>query len=280
MSEGAEDAGTPEAEGAADARAADAPAADAEQAEDLQRPVLPGDAPTDYERYLKVPELLSLQKPLDELSHHDELLFQTVHQASELWFKLALFEMETAAERMDDGAVAEATRLVRRATRAMVLLKDHLHLLDTMSPWDFHAIRRGLGHGSGAESPGFGRILREVPPLYKHFEDLLDRRGVALADVYRDPGGDGGGGGKSDGDGGGGRRDLFELAEALIDFDQAFQLWRADHLHLVKRIIGGGVKSLKGYEVEQLEEDIKVALFPKLWDVRNALTGEAGTSPD
>lgn len=256
---------------------------DAEDPEDLQRPVLPGDAPTDYERYLRVPELLDLQKPLDELSHHDELLFQTVHQASELWFKLALFEMETAAERMDDGAALEAARLVDRAARAMELLKRHLHLLDTMNPWDFHAVRRGLGHGSGAESPGFGRILREVPPLYRHFEDLLERRGEELADLFRDPDGGADGEGTDGGEEDGhdvGRRDLFELAEALLDFDQTFQLWRADHLRLVKRIIGGGVKSLKGYEVDQLEEDIKVSLFPKLWDVRNELTGEAGTSPD
>lgn len=253
--------------GADDAEPGDRPES-GDDPDDLQRPVLPGDAPTDYERYLRVPELLDLQKPLDELSHHDELLFQTVHQASELWFKLALFEMETAAERMDDGAALEAARLVGRAARAMELLKRHLHLLDTMNPWDFHAVRRGLGHGSGAESPGFGRILREVPPLYRHFEQLLERRGEELADLFRDP------------DGADGRRDLFELAEALLDFDQAFQLWRADHLRLVKRIIGGGVKSLKGYEVDQLEEDIKVSLFPDLWDVRNALTGDAGTSPE
>lgn len=227
-------------------------------------PMLPGDAPTDYERYLKVPELLSLQKPTDEMNHHDELLFQTVHQTAELWFKEALFELGAAGERMDDGDVLLAARLLRRAARVLRVLTEQIHLLETMNPWDFHAIRRGLGHGSGSESPGFRRILERAPRAWPHFEDLLDRRDVALKEVYTDADV---------------HEDLLQLAEALTDFDEAFQLWRQDHLSLVKRVIGRDVKSLKGYTVHQLEDDVQHVLFPALWKVRNELTEEAGTSP-
>ena len=59
-------------------------------------PILSGDAPSDYERYLRTGELLSLQKTSSERVHHDELLFQTVHQAAERWLKHACAEVETA----------------------------------------------------------------------------------------------------------------------------------------------------------------------------------------
>ena len=68
---------------------------------DLHRPILPGEAATDYERYLRTDELLALQKPVDVMAHRDELLFQIIHQTSELWLKLASVEVETASERLD-----------------------------------------------------------------------------------------------------------------------------------------------------------------------------------
>ena len=78
-------------------------------------PILPGPGASDYERYLRTDELLALQKPEEERAHHDELLFQTVHQSSELWLKLCGFELETATQRMTDGDLADAIRLLRRA---------------------------------------------------------------------------------------------------------------------------------------------------------------------
>ena len=64
--------------------------------EDFSQPVLPGKGTSDYERYLRTDELLALQKTPEEMAHRDELLFQTVHQSSELWLKLACFEVDTA----------------------------------------------------------------------------------------------------------------------------------------------------------------------------------------
>ena len=66
--------------------------------EDEFQPILPGEAPSDYERYLRTDELLALQKTPDEWVHRDELLFQTVHQSSELWLKHATAEVEEATD--------------------------------------------------------------------------------------------------------------------------------------------------------------------------------------
>ena len=78
-----------------------------------------GKGASDYERYLRTDELLALQKTPEEMAHRDELLFQTVHQSSELWLKLACFEVETAtAHLLANDDVAAALRLLRRATTA------------------------------------------------------------------------------------------------------------------------------------------------------------------
>ena len=66
--------------------------------EDYSQPILPGEGASDYERYLRTDELLALQKTPEEMPHRDELLFQTVHQSSELWLKLACFEVETSTQ--------------------------------------------------------------------------------------------------------------------------------------------------------------------------------------
>lgn len=228
-------------------------------------PVLPGEGKTDYERYLKVDALLALQKPLDKLGHHDELLFQTVHQTSELWFRQILFELRTAGTLMDRDKPLQAAGLVVRSTEAVKVLTAQLHLLETMNPWDFHAIRRQLGRGSGAESPGFQHIVNGAPPLYTNFAALLDRRKVTLEALYTDPE-------KA--------YDVFRLAECMTDFDMFFHVWRLNHLAMVKRILGRDVKSLKGYTVRQLETDVQQVLWPALWHVRNKLTELAGTSPE
>ena len=63
---------------------------------ELAKPVLPGAGGSDYERYLRTDDLLALQKTADEWVHRDELLFQSVHQTSEIWLKLAWNEVEEA----------------------------------------------------------------------------------------------------------------------------------------------------------------------------------------
>src|SRR2546427_13208236 len=84
--------------------------------EDYSQPILPGPGASDYERYLRTDDLLALQKTPEEMVHRDELLFQTVHQSSELWLKLACYEGEAATRDLREPGLPAALRLLRRAT--------------------------------------------------------------------------------------------------------------------------------------------------------------------
>ncbi|MET0972346.1 MAG: hypothetical protein ABWY95_02895 [Thermoleophilaceae bacterium] len=81
---------------------------------DYDQPILPGAGASDYERYLRTDELLALQKTPEEQAHRDELLFQTVHQSSELWLKLAIAEVGEGTERVEQGDLPAALRVLRR----------------------------------------------------------------------------------------------------------------------------------------------------------------------
>ena len=117
-------------------------------------PILPGPGASDYERYLRTDDLLTLQKTPEEMVHRDELLFQTTHQSSELWLKLACFEVEEATRLVRGRDLDAAVRLLHRATRCIELITEQIHMLEQMSPWEYQEIRRVLGHGSGFDSPG------------------------------------------------------------------------------------------------------------------------------
>src|SRR3954471_10501760 len=150
---------------------------------DLQ-PILPGPGGSDYERYLLTDELLKLQKTPEQMVHRDELLFQTVHQSSELWLKLAVFETEEAIRQIDADELVLAVRLLGRAHHCVILVTDALHVLERLSPWEYHELRKALGHGSGFDSPGWRKLRRLAPPLWGAFTALLERRGLELSDVY------------------------------------------------------------------------------------------------
>ena len=111
----------------------------------LNRPVLPGTARTDYERYLNMEELLALQKGADEWVHRDELLFQVVHQSSELWLKLCWNDTAGAAELVGDGDIPAALRLLSRASMCLRFITGQLDMLEQMSPWEYQEIRKVLG---------------------------------------------------------------------------------------------------------------------------------------
>src|ERR1700758_4148398 len=102
----------------------------------LHTPVVPGRGASDYERYLRTDELLSLQKPPEERVHHDELLFQTVHQSSELWLKLATSEVDEAAAKLEQDEPPAAIRLLRRAVLSIKFITDQIEMLNQMSPWE------------------------------------------------------------------------------------------------------------------------------------------------
>jgi len=116
---------------------------------DYSVPILDGPGEDDYARYMRTDTLLSLQRGPHERIHRDELLFQVVHQTSELWLKLACEEISTARSLLSDGNWSAAAALVRRACLGMRLVTEQLEMLAFLSPWDFQTIRTVLGHGSG-----------------------------------------------------------------------------------------------------------------------------------
>jgi tryptophan 2,3-dioxygenase len=217
---------------------------------------------TDYELYLRTDELLSLQKPIDDLACHDELQFQIVHQAAELWMKLILHEFIAIKSRIEEQRVIEAHILLERCRQILILLSTQLQVLNTMSPSEYHKVRTQLGKGSGQESPGFNRILKEAPTLWPHFERLLKARKTDVVSLHESPEK---------------HPDLFMLAEDLFTLDEQFLNFRYLHLQLVKRIIGGDVPSLKGVHAEKyLTHGLANYFYPELWAVRNEISRRRG----
>ena len=229
------------------------------------KPILPGTAPTDYERYLRTAELLALQKTSAEVVHRDEHLFQIVHQSSELWLKLACLEIEQATSLLAGDGVAAAVRLLRRANECISLITAQLHMLDHLSPVDYAVVRTALGHGAGFDSPGFRHVHHAAPALGEAFAALLARRGFAMIDIYN---------------AGYEHEDLYQLAEQLLTWDERVILWRFHHLKVVERIIGGNVIGTQGTPVEVLGRRIDVRFFPELWTVRDEITRRSPLGAD
>jgi tryptophan 2,3-dioxygenase len=227
--------------------------------EDLRSPILPGKGASDYERYLRTDELLALQKPADEMLHPDELTFQVTHQASELLMKGAAWELDRARICILQGDYKNAARLLRRANKMLVHPLRMLALLETITPYEYHVIRAGLGHGSGLDSPGFLALLHIAPRLGEAFFDQVKNAGLTLEQLYY-------------------RHaeffELHEIAEELLDYDEHIQLFRYAHLKLAQRIIGGGVVGTMGTPVEVLQKRMEFPLYRALWDVRNEITSK------
>ena len=233
--------------------------------DDLNQPILPGTAATDYERYLRTDELLSLQKTPGEVVHHDEHLFQTVHQSSELWLKLACLELAAATSLIDVDRPSKAVRLLRRANDAVALVTRHLHMLDHLSPIDYAVVRTALGHGAGFDSPGFRQVHHLSPAAGDAFVRLRARRRVSLLEVYEHA---------DEAD------DLYQLAEQLLTWDERVIEWRFHHLKIVERIIGGHVIGTQGTPVEVLGKRIDVRFFLELWAIRDEITRRSPRGAD
>jgi len=268
-------------------------------------PLLPcGHEVTDTEQvhycsYLRVPELISLQPPPDELKHHDELLFIITHQAFELWFRLMLHELTTTIELLGQDNVGYATWLVRRLNQIIRLLIDQIHITEAMAPQDFFAFREALKPASGTESLQFREIeirsglhdaakyrpALETPPgpagteapqtrmltdqldavwaqpsLHDAFLDLLKRRGVSVIDIYAPLDHSR-------------HQDLFMLAETLLEYDELFSLWRLHHRMMVERALSVETKGTGHTSgVRYLDRTITYPhFFPELWKVRAEL---------
>jgi tryptophan 2,3-dioxygenase len=235
-----------------------------------------------YGSYLKISELLALQDGLSK--EHDELLFIVAHQVYELWFKVVLFELEAARDRIDSDDIFFARHYLQRVHVIERLLIEQIEVLETMSPQDFLAFRSQLAPASGFQSVQFreieflsglkepkylarlestaeetARLRRRLdePSLNDAFHHLLERRGSpTLLDVFRDREHHG---------------DLFDLCEALLDHDEAFAHWRARHVLMVERQIGGKTGTGGSSGAEYLRSTLGKRFYPELWDVRSQL---------
>ena len=239
-----------------------------------------GEPGIDYGSYLALDELLALQRSRSTPQHPDELLFIVVHQASELWFKAILFELDqltVALQRYDSGrALWEMGRL----NALMRIVSAQLDSLETLPPQHFAEFRGYLGASSGSQSIQFRAIeaasgLRDahfmhaleehgpIPPLVERalarptlqelFLGLLVHEKTSLEQLYVGPG----------------PSMLFFLAEALLEYEQQFAQWRFKHVQLVERIIGpntGGTGGTLG--ARYLQRTIDQRFFPDLWAVR------------
>ena len=226
---------------------------------DMRTPILPGTAASDYERYLRTDELLALQKTPEQLSHPDEMTFQVVHQASELLLKGAAFDLERARVMIGDKEYDRAVKLMIRSNTML----DHpirlLQILEKITPYEYHIIRAGLGHGSGLDSPGFLALLHIGPRLGDVFFERINAEKITVEELYRK------------------HQEFFglhEVAEQLLDFDERVQLFRFLHLKLAQRIIGGGVIGTMGTPVEILRQRQEHIFYKALWDVRNEITAK------
>jgi tryptophan 2,3-dioxygenase len=227
-----------------------------EPAEDFAAPLLAGAGASDYERYLRTDELLALQKTAEDWTHRDELLFTTVHQTSELWLKLAATEVEEAARLLDGGELAPAIRLLGRAVLALEYVMTSLAMLEKMSPWEYQQIRVVLGHGSGFDSPGFRAVAAATRHAGRAFTEQVAAAGLSLVELYQR-----------------GREfeQLYQLAEALTDWDERIWIWRFRHYATVARHLGEDTKGTQGTPVAVLGKLIAQRQLPELWHARATL---------
>jgi tryptophan 2,3-dioxygenase len=247
-----------------------------------------------YGSYLRLEQLLSAQQLESRPPAHDELLFITIHQVYELWFKLLLFECESARDAMFENSVWLAKHLLRRVHVIERVLVEQIDVLETMTPQDFLAFRQHLSPASGFQSVQFRELeflsgakdasfvrrfkgltaaeatrlqqRLEAPTLWDGFLALLSERGLPVGsddDVStalhlvasdRDS-----------------YFDVWEVAEALIQHDEMAIGWRARHVTMVDRVIGTKPGTGGSAGAAYLRSRLPMRYYPQLWDLRSDL---------
>jgi tryptophan 2,3-dioxygenase len=246
-----------------------------------------------YADYLKLEQLLNAQRPLSTL--HDEMLFIVIHQTKELWMKQMLHELELAIRLVDEDSFAPAYKALSRVSRIQSVMTLSWDVLSTLTPVDYLAFRDLLGTSSGFQSVQFRELEYRLgvkdPAYMQHYAegtedrarleaaldapslrdsalDALERAGFDLQDrsldaisaawleVYRD----------SD-------RwfELYQLAEKLVDLDDALAMWRHKHVLTVERIIGNKRGTGGSAGASYLRSTLDKRIFPELWALRTDL---------
>ena len=125
-----------------------------------------------YSKYLHLDEVLGAQHRLSD--QHDEMLFIIIHQASELWLKLAGHEVEAAIRNISDNDFRHAFKVIARVKLILTQLTQSWNILSTMTPVDYLKFRDRLGPASGFQSYA-----------YRKLEFLLGNKNRRLVDVHR-----------------------------------------------------------------------------------------------
>ncbi len=267
-------------------------------------------APLSYNKYLRVVDLIGLQDCLSGPEHHDELLFITIHQTYELWFKQILHELDAAIILMNEDRLAAAARTMRRVVEIEKLLVNQIHILESMTPIKFLGFRDQLNPASGFQSMQFREI--EFASGLKH-ESLLNEfrhdefaharlqarfaspsLGDAFFSALRLRGLDAPSDGELDETERAkryGKRtqailellthfeeryEEFQLAEALLEHDEYFSLWRSHHIKMVERMVGSKRGTGGSEGVGYLRTTLDKKFFPELWEARTYLDTSHG----
>ena len=235
-----------------------------------------------YADYLHLDQLLSAQQPLSDL--HDEMLFIVIHHTKELWLKQMLHEVGLTCRLVREDKYAEAYKALSRVSRIQSVMTLSWDVLATLTPVDYSAFRHVLGTSSGFQSAqfreleyrlglkdpkfldyyeggseGHARLVKAMdePSLWDEANAALDRSGAAswLA-VYEDA-----------------DRwfELYQLAEKLVDIDDALAGWRHKHVVTVERIIGMKTGTGGSAGAAYLRSTLDKRAFPELWALRTEL---------
>jgi tryptophan 2,3-dioxygenase len=246
-----------------------------------------------YADYLRLDQLLSAQQPRSQL--HDEMLFIVIHQTKELWMKEMLHELISAVRLVGEDRFAEAYKAMARISRIQAVMTLSWDVLSTLTPVDYMKFRHVLGTSSGFQSAQFREIEYRMglknpsyldhyaeatgerrrleaalgePSLREAATDALARAGFDVGDrsvdalaaawlqVYQDA-----------------DRwfELYELAEKLVDIDDALASWRHKHVLTVERIIGNKRGTGGSEGAPYLRSTLDKRIFPELWALRTAL---------
>lgn len=250
-----------------------------------------------YGSYLRLPVLLDAQHLESDPPAHDELLFITIHQVYELWFKQLLHESTAARDAMlttDEDRIWWAQHLLQRMHVIERVLVQQVDVLETMTPQDFLQFRQTLAPASGFQSVQYRELeflsgakdasfvqrfkgltseererLRrrlEEPTLWDAFLVVLASRGLdvssdeAVLDSVRRSAHDRAS-----------YADVWALAEALLQHDELAAGWRARHVVMVERMIGTKTGTGGSSGADYLRSRLDLRYYPLLWELRSVL---------
>jgi len=270
--------------------------------------------PLSYGGYLKIGDLISLQRLRSDPPQHDEMLFIIIHQVYELWFKELLHELDTIIQHLDSDQPLAAHRLVRRCIEIQRVLVDQIAVLETMLPMEFLTFRDHLMPASGFQSFQFRELeyvsgLKDARFLKNYeagseervkletrlsersvvdaFYAMLRRRGFDLPEATPE---------SEEAQQAAHQQRiselvrlyqeaekhyaLFLLAESLIEYDEMFSMWRLRHINMVERMIGSKTGTGGSEGAAYLKKTVERKFFPDLWELRTYLSTKSSGIED